>query len=412
MIVLFEPQCRGFEHEQFNAAFLWGYRLAYPQSEIVFFAEREHLISVKAILLASNLSLTQLQFKDVIIPNSKSNAKPSVILQYVKLLKIVLDFAVSHNCRKVAFLSIYTYNLIPLKYLLRFKYYNTIKVHIAMHGTLEFIKRKNFTFLSYTYKRLLNYSKKLLKSETKLFKITQGNRFLYEKLFMFSLTLPGNKNIIYYVLREDSLIKINNYLPKEAKYFKFIDHPYIFHDGNFSRSKASSIKLTFATFGKFNKDEIHQLADYLSLKNTNQDNIKLIVIGGDITDELYNYEHVECHFNNRRFSREEFDQISQSVDYFIYLYDEDSYELSTSGAFFDSIAYCKPMVFLSNYCFDHYFEHYNFGYKCLNIDEMLLTIDKVIDNHENNYHGLVAEIRRMQHDKSIFYNYSKLSFSE
>ncbi|WP_395783320.1 hypothetical protein [Aquirufa sp.] len=411
MIVLIEPQCRGFEHEQFNAALLFGYSLAYPQSEIIFFAERGHIDCVKAISHSSQLSITNVHFKEIIIPETKALARPSVIFQYFKLLQTLLDFAKSNDCSKIAFLSIYTYNLIPLKYLLRYKYKNSFKVHIAMHGTLEFIKRENFVICRQNFNRLIHYIIRKLNIKTKVLKIKPANRFLYEKFFKLSLTFIGNQEITYFVLRKDSLAKINNYLPKELKYFNAIDHPYIYREFNFNREETPSNKLTFATFGKFNKTELRQIANYFSLKNSNNTEIKLIIIGGDENDILDTYENVEYPIKFRRFTREEFEQILRRVDYFIFLYEEDLYELTTSGAFFDAIANSIPMVFLKNYCFDHYYENYNFGYQCNDINGMLMTLDKVIENHKQNYKGLVSEIRRMQNDTSISHNYSKLNFN-
>lgn len=411
MVVIIEPQCRGFAHEQFNAAFLYGYSLAYPEEEIFFFGEKEHISLVKAAIKSSQLSIKNFQFKELIIPESQSISNPIVIFQYVKILKTVLDFCVQNNCTKIAFLSIYTYNLIPLKYLLNFKYKNLFKVHIVMHGTLEFIKRKNFTFFSQNFKRLVNYSKRILNIKTKLLSFGPVNRFLYEKLFKLTLKLTGNQNITYFVMREDSLARINNYLPEESKYFKAIDLPYIYNN-NTKRVITAPDQLTFATFGKGNTNELQQIADYFALENCNKANSKLIIIGGDLLDEFDKYEQIEYPIKNRRFTRLELEDILQRVDYFIYLYDEDSYELTTSGAFFDAIAYFKPMVFLKNHCFDHYYEQYKFGYKCQNINGMLLTLDTVIKNHEENYKGLLTEIRRMQNDKSITHNYSKLYFDD
>lgn len=411
MVVIIEPQCRGFAHEQFNAAFLYGYSLAYPEEEIFFFGEKEHISLVKAAIKSSQLSIKNFQFKELIIPESQSISNPIVIFQFVKILKTVLDFCVQNNCTKIAFLSIYTYNLIPLKYLLNFKYKNSFKVHIVMHGTLEFIKRKNFTFFSQNFKRLVNYLKRILNIKTKLLSFGPVNRFLYEKLFKLTLKLTGNQNITYFVMREDSLARINNYLPKESKYFKAIDLPYIYNN-NTKRVITASDQLTFATFGKGNTNEFQQIADYFALENCNKANSKLIIIGGDLLDEFDKYEQIEYPIKNRRFTRLELEDILQRVDYFIYLYDEDSYELTTSGAFFDAIAYFKPMVFLKNHCFDHYYEQYKFGYKCQNINGMLLTLDTVIENHEENYKGLLTEIRRMQNDTSITHNYSKLYFDD
>jgi len=410
MIVIVEPQCRGFSHEEFNAAFLYGYSLAYPAEEVFFFAEKNHINSVKDVLLSSQLSVKQFQFKELIIPETISNSNPLVIFQYFKLLKTILEFCIRNNCNKITFLSIYTYNLIPLKYLLNFKYSNSFKIHIVLHGTLEFIKRKNFTFPPQIIKRLTYYLNRKLGIKTKLLSRAPVNSFLYEKLFKFTLSLKGNYNITYFVMREDSLSKIYNYLPEDWIYFKAIDLPYIYRKNN-NRKINRSDQLTFATFGKGNTNELRRVVDYFAQGNGNKNNCKLVIIGGEVLNEYDDFEQIEYPIKNLRFSRLEFEKILINVDYFIFLYEEDSYELTTSGAFFDAIANCIPMVFLKNHCFDHYYENYNFGYNCKNISGMLLTLDKVIENHQQNYKGLTTEISRMQNDTSISHNYSKLHFN-
>lgn len=411
MIVIIEPQCRGFAHEEFNAAFLYGYSLAYPDEQLIFFAEKGHINSVKDVLVSSQISIIQFQFKELIIPKEISISNPRVVFQYFKLLKIILDFCLSNNCNKIVFLSIYTYNLIPLKYLLNFKYTNSFKIHIVLHGTLEFIKRKNFTFFSQNIKRITYYINRKLGIKTKFLSWEPVNRFLYEKLFKFTLRLKGNRNFTYFVMREDSLSKIYNYLPEDWKYFKAIDLPYLYSKNNDSRKINSSDQITFATFGKGNTNELRRVVDYFAQGNGNKNNCKLVIIGGEVLNEYDDFEQIEYPIKNLRFSRLEFEEILIRVDYFIFLYDKDSYELTTSGAFFDAIANSIPMVFLKNYCFDHYYENYNFGYPCNDINGMLLTLDKVIENHQQNYNGLVTEIRRMQNDISISHNYSKLYFN-
>lgn len=47
-IVLYEPQCTGYSHANFNAALLQTTLLAYPETQLAFWGEREHLNWVRA----------------------------------------------------------------------------------------------------------------------------------------------------------------------------------------------------------------------------------------------------------------------------------------------------------------------------------------------------------------------------
>src|SRR5215469_12360014 len=49
-IILCEPQCWGFEHSAFNAALLQTVLIAYPDAQLVFMGEPEHLASAREVL--------------------------------------------------------------------------------------------------------------------------------------------------------------------------------------------------------------------------------------------------------------------------------------------------------------------------------------------------------------------------
>src|SRR5262249_18984420 len=49
-VILCEPQCWGFEHSTFNAALLQTAFIAYPDAELVFMGEAEHLAAAREVL--------------------------------------------------------------------------------------------------------------------------------------------------------------------------------------------------------------------------------------------------------------------------------------------------------------------------------------------------------------------------
>lgn len=412
MIIIFEPQCTGFGHEQFNAAFLYGYSLAYPNEKIIYFAEKEHIKCIKDVFSSANLSLNEIVFTETEIPESNSLANPRVVFEYSRILKNLLSYAYKNDCNKIVFLSIYTYNLIPLKYLLQFKYNNSIQVHIAMHGTLEFIKRKNFSLLSEFYQKVENRFRKVFGIAKRQLKYKPKNRYLYEKLFKISLQLFSNKNITYFVFREDSLKKIKKYLPKIHKYFKSIDLPYIYKNvkNNFD-SEFSNLKI-FATFGKGYTNELNEIVRVLTQDSALANNFEIRIIGDIANEKLTIFKQIKYVGINGKPSREEIEEHIRDVKYFLFFYPPDSYELTTSGAFFDAIAYCKPIIFLKNHCLDYYYDKYKFGYIRNNIDELISAMKRIILSNDENYHYFLSEINRMQKDISIVKNNHKLRFNE
>ncbi|MHB9056562.1 MAG: hypothetical protein ACYC2P_10480 [Paludibacteraceae bacterium] len=409
MIIIFEPQCTGFAHEQFNAGFLYGYLLAYPEENIVFFGEKEHIKCIKAVFSSADLSSNKIEFTEMEIPETNSLA---AVFEYSRILKNLLTYANKNDCNKIVFLSIHTYSLMPLKYLLQFKYNNSFKVHIAMHGILEFVKRKNYSLLLEIYQKVAERLRKIIGIAYTQLKYEPKNRYLYEKLFKISLHLFSNKNIAYFVFREDSLRSVKKYLPDMQQYFKSIDLPYIYKEMSKMGNVIPANKRVFATIGQGDIFTVQKVVRKLNSDvNINVNNYEVRIIGSGKwkQDGLAPIKYIG---NGQGLSRAEIEEQIKDVQYVLFFYDPDSYELMTSGSFFDAIAYCKPMIFIKNRCFDYYYQNYKFGYRCENIDEMIVTMQKLLIGNDKNYLDFNSEIRRMQNDTSIISNYCKLKFNE
>ncbi len=406
MIILCEPQCSGYSHEQFNAGTLYGYSLAYPDEKIIFFAEKEHIKCIQKIYNLANLSFKNIEFFEMNIPESKKLASILVIFKYYSLLKYLLNYASDNNCYKIAFLSIYTFNLLPLKYLI-FKLRTPFKFNIAMHGTLEFIKRKNILFHSNFINKIINRIKSKFNIITEI-NNAPVNNFLYEKLFTFSLKIQ-NKNIKYFVFRDDIPEKIRIYLPTIYQHFKSIDLPYIFKDTYFLNSGVFKKKIVFATIGQGDLNSIYKIVDNLSQISKISNKYEIRIIGGNNRKNIRNEYTNVVHYGDN-LSRDKIEHICKEVNYFLFFYNSEFYELTTSGSFFDAIAYCKPIIFLKNNCFDFYYQKYNFGYRCSNITEMINVLTNIIVLNDANYKKHISEIIRMRNDISIKNNYTKLKF--
>jgi hypothetical protein len=409
MIIIFEPQCRGFAHEQFNAGFLYGYSLAYQEEEIVFWGEKEHIKCIQAVFSSANLSFNKIEFNEIKIPQADFLR---AFFEYSKLLKELLSYAYKNHCNKIVFLSIHTYNLIPLKYLLQIKYHNSIQIHVAMHGILEFIKRKNSSLLSELHQKVGRRFRKLFGIANIQLKYLPKNKYLYEKLFKISLQLFSNKNITYFVFREDSLKKIKEYFPKIHKQFKSIDLPYIYKDVSRKNEIISSNRIVFGTIGRSDIFAVQEVVRKLNNDSNNSiNNFEIRIIGGNKIGHD-NLEPIKYLGDGQILARSMIEEQIKDIQYILFFYDPDSYELTTSGAFFDAIAYSKPMIFLKNNCFDFYYYKYKFGYRCNNIDELISVIKRIILSDEKYYQGFVSEIIRMQRDTAISNNYYKLKFNE
>lgn len=413
MIILFEPQCRGFAHEQFNAGFLYGYLLAYPGETIVFFGEKKHIKCIQAIFKSAHLPLDRVEFVEMDIPEANRLGRISVIPQYYRIFKQILLYALGNNCRRIALLSVYSYNLIPFKLLIRNAYTDIFQFHIVLHGTLEFVKRRNvgIPFANLLIK-LLDRTRDLLGLPDKEFSPTPTNRFLYEKLFKTSLRLFGNRNITYYVFREDTLAGVKKYLPGVHYRFKSIDLPYIFKDMTEKRGSPPSGKKVFAVLGQGNIAAIRKLIRKLGREGGLAADRCEFRIFGSSRKPLTDPAPINHIGGRHGLTRAEIEEQIGDVQYALFFYPPDSYELMTSGAFFDAIAYCKPMIFVRNHCFDFYHRNYNFGYRCENLEEMTTVIKGILNGDDRNYTEFCNALKRLQNDVSITRTHPVLKFEE
>jgi hypothetical protein len=412
MIILIELQCADFEHEQFNAGLIFGYSLAYPFDTITFFAEKRHIECVKYLFYSNNITLDNINFTEIEIPAKNLISKPRVIFKYLKLIANVLNFAIVNQCNRIVFTSIYSFNLIPLKYLLKFKYKDKIYAHIAMHGTIEFIKRKNSDFLYQLNQAVNKILRKLHIIDNVQIKNNLSNKYLYEKLFKSSIKLFNNSNITYYVFREDSLQRIKGYLPNHHQYFNNIDHPYIYKNYSCQNGVFREGKKIFATLGQGNISALYEVINKLSLLIVDPVNIEIRLIGGEVVNHLKDFGQIKIIGNNRRITRSEIEEQIKDVNYVLFLYEADSYELFSSGSFFDAVSFNKPILFLKNKCLDYYFKDYEFGYRADNIDSLVGIIQSIISEGDKNYSRFVSEINLMKIATSIKNNYLKLRFAD
>ena len=410
MIIIFEPQCRGFEHEQFNAGFLHGYSLKYPNETIIFFAEKDHIRCVQNVLYSAKITLTEVKYVETKIPESNSLAKLGVIFQYYKILKCLLQFASENHCNRLVFLSIYTFNLIPLKILLQYHYHNYFQVHIGMHGILESIRRKNVLTPIQFVAKVANRFRRFLKLNSIDLKLVETNKYIYEKLFRSSLQFFNNQKIIYYVFREDSREKLKSYLPRAHVFFSTVDLPYIYKEqADTEKLSRLDIKI-FATVGHGNLHAVNEVVRKIAPKICSHFNFEVRIIGGNPNQGVPNSERIRICGASERLTRMEIEEEIEDVQYVLFFCNKEAYKLTTSGSFFDAIAYCKPMIFLTNPCFDYYYEKYRFGYRCESIDEVVVVIQNILSGYGSDYLHHVSEIKRMQYDISISNNFHKLRF--
>lgn len=352
MILICEPECHGFAHEEVNSAFVAAMKIAFPDEKMIFLGNASHIDHIKENLKKNQIGLQSVRFWKIKIPNP-SQSHYLTFFQYYKMTKKIIKFALTYQCKNIIFLSIRSAHLYAVKLLQ--KKYREITFTLVIHGILEEVK--NMTFF-------------------------RGKNIMYFPFwFTFSLLWKKNEGIHYIVLSEFIRKKIvHKYTELKDKFYS-IEHPFIFHKSQ-PHKVIINDKITFATLGGMSRKKgshlFHQLVYELENKSTEL-NYQFLIIGIiDITD--FPKERVYISSSHERLTRGDMDNLAQQVDYFLFFCQENTYEFMVSGAFFDALSYAKPIIALKNDMFKFYFSLLgDIGYLCDSYELMKEKIENILN---------------------------------
>ncbi len=349
MMVVCEPQCSGFEHAEVNAAMIKAAAMAFPDERFLFLAEEGHLTVVSGLLDAAILSRIESRVL-TIAPRRASNLK-RFFLEY-SVYKSAIRFAVHYGSKKILYLSVTSPGLIWIKVLTRIR--RDIQTVATLHGMLETVDDikaaisyqlifwLRFTLLAMNYKKLhyLVFGTFIKKSI--------DDKFRRLSLFTRSMDLPYE------------FAPIVNREPFQAQSVRFGAL------GVGSRSKGTDVFFRVA-------------GDIMSGKTVYIPQFQLI---GPITDRSLKIPLGVrvLSADGRPLSRKDYRQYAEELDYAVFFHKPSNYRYSASAAFFDALAYGKPVIALRNPMFQYYFDLLgDIGHLCDTEGEMKNTIQNILD---------------------------------
>lgn len=352
MIIVCEPQCVGFEHSEFNAAFLVMLKSAYPTFEIIFMADSSHIEYVKN-KLQDQIAVS---YREMAVP-PRNYSSLRRTREDLLICKSVLQLASKYNIKRVFFSSITTPALLSLKwYLNKFTQMNCI---IVIHGILETIKK---------------------------IPICKPWKLLF--WFKFALILPSNKKINYLLLGESIKKNLTLILPEIGEATNSIDHPYLYLEPY--NHVFSGEVIRFASLGVAHRrkgtDQFFKVAEKCS-SIAMCTNAEFIVIGHIVDPVLKSSENrfVQIPSPDIPLEREDFDKFVKGIDYVVFCYPTSSYQLTASGALFDAFSHLKPIIAIRNQFFEYYFNKMgDIGYLCDDDSEMINIIEHIINHPDND----------------------------
>jgi len=339
MILIFEPQCIGFEHAEFNAAFITVLKKS-SNEEILFIAEKEHVNLVKSMLVTE-----QINFKEIEVP-PKEQSNIGRFRQEFGLTRDVFYLADSIGCNQVIFASIKSPGLIAAKYYLR-KFKN-IKVLIVPHSILDSI-----------------------------YKIPLSRDIIFWFNFWFRFfNTPRLKYLLLGKTIKDELVKE---LPEMEKYFEYIDHPLLFKnyevdDNHFGK------KIVFGFLGvgcrKKGIEDFIKLSEDIK-EECSENRAKFILVGHVHGDDF------PITVSKTPLSQKDYNRYLEKINYALFFHKAENYRFTASGVFFDAISYLKPIIAIKNPFMEYYFDLIgDIGYLCKDYEEMkniVLNIIKIPD---------------------------------
>jgi glycosyltransferase involved in cell wall biosynthesis len=350
MILVCEPQCKGLEHAEVNAAMIAVVKKALPSEDIIFFAEKEHSIYVNKALDSQSIRVSN---RFLNIPH-RNRCNLIMFPRESMIIRKVFTFAAKNGISRVLFCSITSPQLISIKTLSN--RHKSIKCLIVLHSILETISKPPSAIIDLPF---------------------------WLRIWM---PLCNTRQIQFLVLGDPILNELAKELPTIKGSVHSIDLPYFYKNTFISNIyKNKIIKFGFFGVGSENKgfDLFIKLAKEIRNSKFGKRS-EFILIGRNISkiskEELKDY--VITPSSDKPLDRAKFDEIAGKIDYIILLHKARYYRFTASGVFFDALLYIKPIIAIKTSFFDYYFNKLgDIGYLCDNYEELRDVVLNIISTY-------------------------------
>jgi hypothetical protein len=354
MIVICEPKSRSFEHASVNAALIGTVADAFQEEELVFLAQAEHIRYVKNILDAHSVVV---RYRETTIPLETffnyplSVARPSAA--NFRFYRNVFHLAHKNHANTIIFCSVTKRALILIKALLR--RYRGITCLVVLHDILQDV--------------------------TKAPPLLPHRRFFS---FRFWISFGNIHRLRYVVLGPDIEERLKHYMPRVSSYVSSIDLPYFFSE-DVGPEPFADDAIHFGSYGVGScakgTDIFFRLAEEVqSTKTTYRPTFTLI--GHLLNKRLKDVPHRSVNLPSPEvpLDQEAYEKYGKRIDYALFFYRPNSYELRASGAILDAFSFLKPIIVLKSPLSEYYFKKMgDIGYLCENRNAIKDTILDILE---------------------------------
>ena len=352
-------------HVPFNAGVVELIRLAYPDDEIAFFGEHEHVEQVRkqvGPLIASSVA-----WKAIVLCSRQTNYFIRLVSD-IKNLNYVLRQLPHNATGRLVFTAADSSLIIAMKFMKRLGFLN-IRVQAFLHGNLKsgIIGRRHRHPL---------------------------RRFQEMKT---ALTLFGGSSIKFLLLEEGIREQILKRLPSLAGNIEVLEHPLPPNEGREGRHRLSRpIRFGFLGWATEMKGfpAFVNLAAAISKKYPGQAEFHVIGRLASVASSKPEMEFLATKPGFERLSREDFTELIKQLHFIVMPYHLDYYELSPSGTLLDSIAWEIPIIATKLPIFKRVFETYgDVGYLFGDQKELMAVVANLVDEMDaSRYNRQVSNL--------------------
>jgi hypothetical protein len=376
-MIIFEPQCIGYEHAEVNAAYILLISKAFPDERIVFFGEKKHLELVRGELAYS--SSADVQYCVIEVPRLNQSYLRRLTIELFNIRYIFL--VAKRQNTNIFLLSITSASLLASKI---FGFGLRFKIYIVVHGILETINRRPNSLLA--------------------------------KLFWFRrYFINGNFNNLKYILNSKFVeMNVLALFPLLKDHIRSIELPYIFenYDRKEYNNPVDTVLFSGAGVAAVSKGShlFFKLAkDVLSRKNLQ--NIKFMYIGHfvDKKMEMYINECVQVPSKDKPLDKSVYQTNIMKTDFLVFFYPKDLYNFTVSGVFYDAIRFEKPIIAIKTDFFSYYFDKYgDLGWLCEDYNEVVNLVEELSKSiNFDKLKQISLNYRKLKEDLSINSQISK-----
>lgn len=311
MIVLVEPVCNGWVHEEVNAGFLQLIADNFHE-DILYIGEREHIQCIRRIFDSPRIRYT-------VIKKTIRMDEADLYRNVVYYFRLLHKIGIRYRPEKLFILCGYRPCLLASE--LMSIIHRKLKTYFVLHGMVEEKK---------------------------------GHKQSYMKLFRFSRYCKKLCFITY------SPYCTGKYWGIHEDKFVFLHHPYICEKKTIhnTRQKRENDKIIVGIIGACANDKAVKL---ISSVNRSQGAHKCeFWIASRFGKQFRHMENVTV--LDLEFERKEMEVLMRKMDFMLLPYGRDDYEISASGVFWDAIANKVPCLMLDSNYFKYYMS-YNIGYQ-------------------------------------------------